>query len=879
MVKDFVCGMEVDENSRFKMRYKGKVYYFCSEGCLKSFNKNPEEFLQEKTSKSILNERKDMSNLDKMKDKTITLKIAGMHCANCALTIEKNVRKLKGVKDANVSLASEKAFIIYDPNQVSIPDIENVIVETGYKVAYEKVKIKVSGMSDASDAKGIEKEFGSLDGIKNVSANHIQGLIIIEYNPALVSLKDIQDKVSSLGFKVIEEEFEESAEEIEAKKLKNLSTLGIILTIPIVLYSYPKIFSLIPYAGTAIAGYSIFILTTIVQLVLGYRFYIGAYRAAKMKSANMDTLVSIGTTAAYLSSIWPTFPVPIWESIYYDSAAAVLSFVMLGKYFEAKMKGRTTGVIKKLLELRPKRARVIRDGKEYEIPVDMIQVEDIIVVRPGEKIPVDGVVLQGYSAVDESMVTGESVPVSKKPNDEVIGGTINKEGVLKIKATKVGSDTFIAQVVKLIEDALGKKPTIQRIVDKISGYFTFIVLGIAILTFTTWYWIIGVGFSKALINTVAVLVIACPCALGLATPTAISIGMGKAAESGIFIRNGEALEIVNKLSVAVFDKTGTLTKGEPRVTDVKAIKKPIEMALPLANGGRLSEEDALLVVAASAEKNSEHPLAKTIVKEAEDRRIPIIEPKDFVSIPGKGVRALFDEHEVIVGSLKLVKEKKVKMNGAEKVAAQLMDEGKTVVCVAVNNEVVGLIALIDGPKESAYEAIDALKDMNIKVAMITGDNERTAKAIAKELKIDYVLANVLPNQKVEEIEKLQNQGHIVGMVGDGVNDAPALTQADVGFAIGSGTDVAIEAGDIVLMKDDLKDVVASIQLSRRVVKQVKQNLVWAFVYNVALIPIAALGYLYPIYAGAAMALSSISVTSWSLLLKRYIPEIKKVKAR
>jgi len=801
--------------------------------------------------------------------KTISLRIGGMHCANCALTIEKQLKKLKGVENAEVSLASEKALITFDPSLVEIDDIERVVQEVGYEVVYESVSLKVSGLSDAPDAKAVEEKLSSLDGVKRVSADHVLGQIFVEYNSALLSLADLEKLLESLGITVLSEEFSQAFEEREALKLKRLSIFGLGATVSIIIYSQHKLLSFLPFIGTSSSAYVLLLLASLVQFGVGYRFYQGAIRAAKMGTANMDTLVAIGTTAAYLLSVRYTFPYPDWKYIYYDSSAAVISFVLLGKYFEAKMKGKTSSVIKRLLELRPKRARVLRDGEEVEVPVDTIEVGDVVVVRPGERIPTDGLVLEGHSAVDESMVTGESMPVEKKPGDEVIGGTVNKEGVLRIKATKVGSETFLAQVVKLVEEALGRKPAIQRLVDRIAGIFTFIVIAVAGITFLGWV-LVGADPSRALINAVSVLVVACPCALGLATPTAISVGMGKGAEYGILIKNSEALEVASKLNYLIFDKTGTLTIGAPTVVEWISLK-PLKSAIAKDGGA----DPTPIELAAIAEKNSEHPLAQAIVEKAKELGLDIEDPEEFISIPGKGVRAKYRGNELLVGSIRLMRDKGTKLNVAEKIAEEMMQRGQTVVAVAVNKEVIGLIGIMDSPKPHAKQVIEALKKMGIRVVMITGDNERTAKAIAGILGIDEVMAEVLPGDKAKKISELQEKGHLVGMVGDGVNDAPALTQADVGFAIGSGTDVAIEAGDIILIRDDLRDVVAAIQLSKRTVKQVMENLAWAFGYNTLLIPLAALGKLYPIYAGAAMALSSISVTSWSLMLRRYVPPIKK----
>lgn len=803
-------------------------------------------------------------------EKRIVIKIGGMHCANCALTIEKNIKNLPGVREANVSFASEKAMITFDPKAIDIKDIERTIEEVGYKVIYEKVTIKISGLRDQLNANLLEENLKKVDGVKNVSVNYIGSQISLEYNPALLSLGDIKKIISQYGVDVLSEEFALSAEELEAKKLKRMVGLGLGLAVPIVLYTYPEVFSFLPYSGTPISAIILILLTGIIQFVVGYPFYVGAVRAAKMRTATMDTLVSVGTSSAYLLSVWYSIPTPQWQYIYFDVSAIVISFVLLGKYLEMKTKGKTSAVIKKLLEIRPKTATIIVNGEEKKVPVELIKVGDIMIVRPGEKIPTDGVVIEGHSAVDESMVTGESIPREKKPGDEVIGGTINKEGVLKVKATKIGNDTFLAQVVKLVEEAIGSKPPIQRMIDVIAGRFAIIVIGIAILTFGVWYGGLGAGLAKSLINAVAVLVVACPCALGLATPTAIMVGMGKGAEHGILIKSGEALELTGKLKMLVFDKTGTLTVGKPRVTDVIPIRK-----ITITADGGDDLENQVLRYAAIAERNSEHPLAKSIVEEANNRGLDIDEPEDFISIPGKGVKAIYKSNEILVGSIGLLRDKGVDICEADVEASKLMEEGKTVVAVAVNGSVIGLIGIMDTPREEAKLVINELRKMGIKVGMITGDNERTGKAIGKMLGIDKVMANVLPGDKAKEIKRLQEEGYIVGMVGDGVNDAPALTQADVGFAVGSGTDIAIEAGDIILVRDDLRDVVAAIQLSRRTIRQVKQNIFWAFIYNIILIPVAAFGLLYPALAGIAMAMSSVSVTTWSLTLKRYTPEIKK----
>jgi len=796
--------------------------------------------------------------------KRTAIKISGMHCAGCVNSIQKFVSSLDGVKKCEVNLAAEKAVLEFDPSHVDMARIENAIQEAGYKVVYEKLTLKVSGITDSSDAESLEKKLQHIEGIKYVSVNYGNSQVIIEYNQTLLSLSDIRQIVSKIGYHILSEDLSESAEQLEAKKIKKLFAVGLAFTIPIMLLGYPEYLPFVPLSGSNTAVYIMFVCASIVQFVTGSRFYIGAFRIAKMKSANMDTLVVIGTTAAYLFSAFNTFPNPAWDHIYYDAGAVVVTFIILGKYLENKTKGKASSAIKKMLELQPKTARIKKDGQEIEMPIELIQPGDIIIVRPGEKIPVDSLIIEGHSAVDESMITGESMPVEKKIGDMVIGSTVNKEGVLLIKAAKVGSDTMLSQIVRLVEDAMGRKPPMQKMVDKIAGYFAFVVMGVALATFFVWYFV-STGsehlVATALIPAVAILVVACPCALGLATPTAVMVGMGKAAQNGVIFKSGEALEMLGKTQVAVFDKTGTLTEGRPQVTDIINIESD-------------ADTSKILEIATVAEKNSEHPLAKSIVRKAQELGIKIGETSDFMAIPGKGVDAEYNGSRILVGSLGLVKEYGIQTDLAEKIISQLQDQGKTTILVTADKKLLGVIALLDTPKPSAKNAIDSLKKNGIEVVMLTGDNQRTAATIAKELGIDRVIANVLPHEKVNVVKKLQEEGKKVAMVGDGINDAAALTQADIGIAIGSGTDIAIEAGKVVLIRDDLGDVVTSIQISKKTVNKIKQNLFYAFIYNAALIPIAGVGLLYPALAGLAMAASSVSVTSSSLLLKRWSPKKK-----
>jgi len=817
-----------------------------------------------------------MSKAESKTEKRTAIKIGGMHCAGCVTAIQNYVSDLQGVKKCEVNLGAEKAVLEFDPSLVDLSTIEKAIEEVGYKVVYEKLTVKVGNITDSSDADRLERRLRDLEGVRYASVNYGNGQILVEYNPALLSLSDIRQILNRSGYEILSEDLSASAEEVEARKLRKLFFIGAIFTIPIVFFGYPEYLSFIPLAGSAAAAYIIFACATIVQFVTGSRFYQGAYRIARMKSANMDTLVATGTTAAYLFSVFNTFPTPLWHNIYYDAAAVVITFIILGKYLENKTKGKASSTIKKMLELQPKTAKVKKNGEEVDVPVELIQPGDTIIVRPGERIPVDSIVLEGYSAVDESMVTGESVPVGKKPKDLVIGGTVNKEGALVIKAAKVGSDTFLSQVVRLVEDAMGRKPPMQRMVDKVAGYFAFVVIAVAFGTFLAWYFLATSGehlIATALIPAVAILVVACPCALGLATPTAVMVGMGKGAQNGVIFKGGDALELLGKIKVAVFDKTGTLTQGKPEVTDVIPVK---QIALAAEGSDSFNNpNNKVLELAAVAEKNSEHPLAKSIVQKAKELGLTLRESSQFVAVPGRGVKVVYNGNSIMVGSPGLMESEEVVIKSAQESILKLQQEGKTAILVSLDKELIGVIALLDTPKPNAKEALQALRNMGVEVVMLTGDNERTAATIAKELAIDRVIANVMPSDKVEVIKRLQREGKKVAMVGDGINDAPALTQADIGIAIGSGTDVALEAGKVVLVRDDLKDVVAAIEISKKTVSKIRQNLFYAFVYNTALIPIAGLGLLYPALAGLAMAASSVSVTSSSLLLKRWSPPSKK----
>jgi len=734
----------------------------------------------------------------------------------------------------------------------------------------KKVIIPISGMHCASCAHKIESSLKKLNGVISASVNFATEKAIVEFDESVISIEEIYSAIERIGYKAIkeveqEEEFtdkERIEREREIKILRNLFVLSLILTIPIFILSFPEWFNIIiPYQN-----FVLLILTTPIQFLVGYRFYRGTFFALKEKSANMDTLIAIGTSAAYFYSALVTLIPTFGDYVYFDTSAVIITFTILGKWLEAKAKGRASEAIKKLIALQPKTAIVIRNGKEIEIPIKEVVVGDIVVVRPGQKIPVDGIVVEGFSSVDESMITGESIPVEKKKGDVVIGGTINKNGLLKLKATKVGKDTVLSQIIKLVEEAQGSKLPIQRLVDKVSNYFVPIVILIAFTSFSLWYFVLGQSFTFSLTILIAILIIACPCALGLATPTAIVVGIGKAAENGILIKNAEALENLHKATAIVFDKTGTLTKGKPSVTDIFAFG--------------LNEKEVLRY-AAIAEKGSEHPLADAIIKKAKEEKLKIPDAKFFEAIPGKGIRAKYNGKEILLGNKNLMRKYKIKVGKFEEKIRELENEGKTLMILAINKKIVGLIAAADTLKEFSKEAIQELKKMGKEVIMITGDNKRVASAIAKNLGIDRVLAEVLPEDKEKEIKKLQSKGYFVAAVGDGINDAPMLARADIGIAIGAGTDVAIETGQVVLVKNDLRDVVTAIDLSRYTIRKIKQNLFWAFFYNTSAIPIAA-GILYPftgfllnpMIAAIAMALSSISVVSNSLLMKRYKPKLK-----
>lgn len=784
------------------------------------------------------------------------IKIKGMHCASCAATIEKALKKCSGVKDASVSFASEKAVVELD-EKAKLADLEKAVKAAGYDVAKNFVELKVLGMDNEHCRMTVENVLKSLKGVENFELDIGNQKAKIEFSSEIF-IEKIQSAIREVGyenFETKEETIEDREAQARAKEIAELKIkllVGTVLSIVVLFGSFPEFFTFIPEILSN--PFLLLILTTPVQFWVGLQFHRGALASARYKTADMNTLISVGTNAAYFYSAAILFLNPsVSAGLYFDTAAIIITLIILGKYLEAVAKGKTSEAVKKLLKLQSKTARVLRGKKEIEIPIDQVQVGDIVLVRPGEKIPVDGRVVEGESSVDESAITGESMPVGKKKGDKVIGATINKYGALKFRAEKVGAETMLAQIVKMVEEAQGSKLPIQRLADKISSVFVPVVIAVAILSAAAWL-LLGQNFIFALTVFISVLIIACPCAVGLATPTAVMVGIGKGAENGILIKSGEALERAEKLSVVVFDKTKTLTEGEPKVTDVV----------------NFSSENCLKL-AGAVEKNSEHPIAKAIATGFKGGAA-----KNFKAIPGKGVVGSVGGKKVLVGTRMLMRENKISFSDAEEKIRGLEEQGKTTVLVAEGKKLIGLISVADTLKKSSKEAVSALEKKGVAVVMLTGDNERTAKAIASQLGITEVLAQVLPHEKAEKIKELQKNKAVVAMVGDGINDSPALTQADIGIAIGSGTDIAIEAGNIVLIKDDLRDVVSSIELSRQTMKKVKQNFFWAFFYNVAMIPIAA-GILYPWgillrpeFAAAAMAFSSVSVVGNSLMLKRFV---------
>jgi len=797
--------------------------------------------------------------------KEITLPISGMTCAACATRIEKGLNKLEGVEQATVNLALEKAAIKYNPDTTNTEHFVQKIKDLGYDVLSEKVEFDITGMTCAACATRIEKGLNKLDGVTHATVNLALESAMVEYDASSVSIHEMVEKVESLGYKAsLKSDKSQDIAEIRAKEIENQKgkfIFSLILSVPLLwaMVSHFSFTSFIYLPEMLMNPWVQLALATPVQFIVGKQFYVGAYKALRNGSANMDVLVALGTSAAYFYSLYLSIRSLYTDEhmveLYFETSAVLITLIILGKLFEAKAKGRSSEAIKKLMGLQAKTATVYRDGKEIEVPLEEVMVGDLLYVKPGEKIPVDGEIIEGRSALDESMLTGESVPVDKTVGDMVIGATINKNGFLKVKATKVGKDTALAQIIKVVEEAQGSKAPIQRLADQISGIFVPIVIGIGMITFLVWFFLVAPGdFAEALEKLIAVLVIACPCALGLATPTSIMAGSGRSAEFGILFKGGEHLETTHKLDTILLDKTGTVTNGTPVLTDV------------LVENGM--EEEQFLSLVGSAEKQSEHPLAEAIVSGIKEKGIALQDVEAFEAIPGFGIKAIVNGSTLYIGTRKLMKHNNIDITSALTIMEELESIGKTAMLVSIDGQYAGMVAVADTIKDTSKEAIFRLKEMGLDVVMITGDNERTAKAIAEQAGIDHVIAEVLPEGKADEVKKLQAQGKKVAMVGDGINDAPALAVADIGMAIGTGTDVAMEAADITLIRGDLNSIADAIFMSKLTIRNIKQNLFWAFAYNTVGIPIAAVGFLAPWLAGAAMAFSSVSVVLNALRLQR-----------
>lgn len=797
--------------------------------------------------------------------KEANLQISGMTCAACANRIEKGLKKVEGVHEANVNFALEKTKIMYDPTKTNPQQFKEKVESLGYGIVSDKAEFTVSGMTCAACANRVEKRLNKLDGVNKATVNFALESATVDFNPDEVNVNEMKSVITKLGYKLEVKPDDQDAstdhrlQEIERQKKKFI--ISFILSFPLLwaMVSHFSFTSFIYLPDMLMNPWVQLTLATPVQFIIGGQFYVGAYKALRNKSANMDVLVALGTSAAYFYSVYLSIQ-SIGSSehmtdLYFETSAVLITLIILGKLFEAKAKGRSSEAIKKLMGLQAKTATVVRDGTEIKILIEEVVAGDIVYVKPGEKIPVDGEIVEGKSAIDESMLTGESIPVDKTIGDGVIGSTINKNGFLKVKATKVGRDTALAQIIKVVEEAQGSKAPIQRVADQISGIFVPVVVVIAIITFAVWMLFVTPGdFGGALEKMIAVLVIACPCALGLATPTSIMAGSGRSAEYGILFKGGEHLEATHRLDTVILDKTGTVTNGKPVLTDVI-----------VADGFR--EEEILRLVGA-AERNSEHPLAEAIVEGIKEKKIDIPSSETFEAIPGFGIESVVEGKQLLIGTRRLMKEFNIDIEEVSKSMEALEREGKTAMLIAIDKEYAGIVAVADTVKDTSKAAIARLKKMGLDVVMITGDNTQTAQAIAKQVGIDHVIAEVLPEGKAEEVKKLQAQGKKVAMVGDGINDAPALATADIGMAIGTGTDVAMEAADITLIRGDLNSIADAIFMSKMTIRNIKQNLFWALAYNALGIPIAALGFLAPWVAGAAMAFSSVSVVSNALRLQR-----------
>jgi Cu+-exporting ATPase len=792
-----------------------------------------------------------------------------MTCAMCVQTIDKALRNIEGVHDVKVNLANETTTVIYDPGKTDATALQKVIEDVGYGVINEKLALKIGGMTCATCVNTIENALRNTDGVLQVNVNLGAEKAYVTYNPSVTGVSGMRKAIEDAGYQYLGIEGQRTGDIEKAARTRDLTAkrnrfvVGFAIGIPLMVLMYLGIS--LPFS----MAYFMLMVSTPAFVYVSYPIFKAAYRALKNKSLNMDVMYSMGIGVAFAASLLGTFEIVLSRDfLFYEAALMLASFLTFGRYLESRAKGKTSEAIKKLVGLQPREATVIRDNQERKISIEEVVIGDTVIVRPGEKIPVDGAVIEGTSYVDESMITGEPIPSVKKMDSSVVGGTMNKNSVLKVKAQKIGRETVLAQIIKLVEDAQGSKPPVQRIADRVVAYFIPVVLSIAILAFVIWYFVIGNSLFFALSRFISVLVIACPCALGLATPTAVTAGIGRGAELGILIRNGEALELSERVTTMIFDKTGTLTRGSPEVSDIMSIDN--------------NKEEDILRLAASLDKNSQHPIAQAIVHRANERNLELCPVDDFNTIEGKGVKGTINGKSIVAGSLQYMNESAIQLPDYGKRFHKIEEQGKSITFIGYDRKLIGAIAVSDTMRVTTVDAVQELKALGLDLVMMTGDNRRAANAIARESGIDRVLAEVLPEDKANEVKRIQNEKRIVSFVGDGINDAPALAQADVGIAIGGGTDVAIESGNIVLMEGDLMDAAAALQLGRKVMSRIKQNLFWAFAYNTALIPVAA-GILYPSFgitfrpefAGFAMAMSSVTVVSLSLLLKRYVPPAKR----
>ncbi len=896
-VTDPVCGMNIDPAGAVASReVEGQTYHFCSDNCVTQFDADPPAYTAGPTEPEpppapVVGSATTGVNPALAGPLHAELPIVNLDCASCVQTIERVLQGMEGVREAHVNFATAKAHVVYDPDQVSLADMEQAIRKAGYTVGGARTQIGIKDLRCASCVTFIEEALQATPGVLKASVNVATQHADVEYVPGVATLATLRRAVESTGYKTVAltaevppEDAERAARQAEYRDLRNRFVTASVLATIVLLLTFGKFIPGLKAIPTQINLIVMFVLTTPVLFWAGSRFFIGAWSAFRHRTADMNTLIALGTGAAYLYSTVATFlPFLLPEGlreVYFDTTAIIIALILLGQVLEARAKGETNEAIRKLMGLQPKTARVVRNGEEVDIPIEEVLVGDIVIVRPGEKVPVDGIVVEGRSTLDESMITGESLPVSKEAGDEVIGATINKTGSFRFQATKVGKDTALSQIIQLVQQAQGTKAPIQRLADVISSYFVPVVMLIAIWSFAVWF-VFGPQppLLHALVTAVTVLIIACPCALGLATPTSIMVGTGKGAENGILIRSAEALETAHKLDAIVLDKTGTITKGKPELTDVLIADLGLRI-LDEGSAGQSKEDpqSQILWLAASVEKASEHPLAQAIVDGAKARGITLADPTDFEAIPGHGVQATVEGHTVVLGNPKMMDQIGASLNGLETQGQALADDGKTPMYVAVDGQAAGIIAVADTVKEDSLQAIAHLKELGLEVVMITGDNRRTAEAIARQVGVDRVLAEVLPEDKARNVQMLQQEGKTVAMVGDGINDAPALAQADVGLAIGTGTDVAIEASDITLIKGSLTGVAIAIELSKATMRNIKQNLFGSFIYNTLGVPIAA-GLLYPFFgillspiiASAAMAMSSVTVVSNALRLRGFKP--------